>query len=69
MDGVRAGSLGARLRVPLGLVVAVLVGGPLAYRWRWRAAGGTWLDALFMTTSSRSSWLEGRGPATTGTEG
>jgi voltage-gated potassium channel len=52
MDGVRAGLLGARLRVPLGLVVAVLVGGTLGYRWLWRAAGGTWLDALFMTVTT-----------------
>ena len=52
MDGARAGSLGARLRVPLGLVLAVLVGGTAGYRWLWRETGGTWLDALFMTVTT-----------------
>ncbi len=46
------GSLRARLVVPVGLVVAVVGIGTVGYRWLWRAVGGTWLDALFMTVTT-----------------
>ncbi|HZS33483.1 MAG TPA: potassium channel protein [Methylomirabilota bacterium] len=46
------GSLRVRLVVPVGLVVAVVVIGTVGYRWLWRAVGGTWLDALFMTVTT-----------------
>jgi voltage-gated potassium channel len=46
------GSLRARLVLPLSLVVGVVVVGTLGYHWLWRAVGGTWLDALFMTVTT-----------------
>jgi voltage-gated potassium channel len=47
-----AGSLKARLVLPLSLVVGVVVAGTLGYRWLWRDVGGTWLDGLFMTVTT-----------------
>ena len=44
--------LKARLVLPLSVVSAVVVGGTLGYFWLWRAVGGTWLDALFMTVTT-----------------
>ena len=44
--------LRARLILPLSLVLAVVVAGTLGYFWLWRAIGGTWLDALFMTVTT-----------------
>jgi voltage-gated potassium channel len=44
--------LRARLVLPLAVVAAVVVGGTLGYFWLWRALGGTWLDALFMTVTT-----------------
>jgi voltage-gated potassium channel len=44
--------LRARLILPLSLVAAVVAGGTLGYFWLWRAVGGTWLDALFMTVTT-----------------
>ncbi len=44
--------LRARLILPLSLVLAVVVAGTLGYFWLWRAVGGTWLDALFMTVTT-----------------
>ena len=41
--------LRARLVVSLSLVAGVAAVGTLGYAWLWRGAGGTWLDALFMT--------------------
>lgn len=41
-----------RLLLPLTLVLAVVVIGTLGYRWLWREAGGTWMDALFMTVTT-----------------
>jgi voltage-gated potassium channel len=45
-------TLRARLVLPLSLVLAVVLGGTLGYLWLWRAVGGTWLDALFMTVTT-----------------
>jgi len=45
-------SLKVRLLLPLTLVLAVVVMGTLGYRWLWREAGGTWMDALFMTVTT-----------------
>src|SRR2546427_3171576 len=47
-----AGTLGARLRLPLTLVVGVVAAGTGGYYWLWRDIGGTWLDALFMTVTT-----------------
>src|SRR5262249_35510391 len=47
-----AGSLRARLVLPLSVVVGVVVVGTLGYRWLWRDVGGTWLDGLFMTVTT-----------------
>jgi voltage-gated potassium channel len=44
--------LRARLILPLSVVATVVVGGTCGYLWLWRAAGGTWLDALFMTVTT-----------------
>jgi voltage-gated potassium channel len=44
--------LRARLILPLSLVSTVVVGGTIGYFWLWRAVGGTWLDALFMTVTT-----------------
>ena len=44
--------LKARLVLPLSVVSAVVVGGTVGYFWLWRAVGGTWLDALFMTVTT-----------------
>ncbi|HUO64605.1 MAG TPA: potassium channel protein [Terriglobales bacterium] len=44
--------LRARLILPLSLVSTVVVGGTIGYLWLWRAVGGTWLDALFMTVTT-----------------
>ena len=44
--------LRARLILPLSLVSTVVVGGTIGYFWLWRAMGGTWLDALFMTVTT-----------------
>jgi voltage-gated potassium channel len=44
--------LRARLVLPLSVVLAVVVAGTLGYLWLWRHAGGTWLDALFMTVTT-----------------
>src|SRR5712692_6683652 len=52
MDDRDPGSLRARLRLPLGLVVGVVTAGTLGYHWLWREIGGTWLDALFMTVTT-----------------
>ena len=45
-------SLRARLLLPLSMVSAVTVIGTLGYAWLWRAEGGTWMDALFMTVTT-----------------
>lgn len=45
-------SLKARLLLPLGLVLAIIVVGTLGYRWLWQDVGGTWMDALFMTVTT-----------------
>ncbi len=52
MNGRDAGSLRARLILPLGLVLGVVLAGTLGYHWLWRGIGGTWLDALFMTVTT-----------------
>ena len=44
--------LRARLILPLSVVATVVVGGTFGYFWLWRAVGGTWLDALFMTVTT-----------------
>jgi voltage-gated potassium channel len=51
-EATGAGSLRARLVLPLSLVGGVVAGGTLGYRWLWRGVGGTWLDALFMTVTT-----------------
>jgi len=45
-------SLRIRLLLPFSLVLAVIVVGTLGYFWLWRAQGGTWMDALFMTVTT-----------------
>src|SRR4029453_85721 len=57
--------LKARLVLPLSVVSAVGVGGTLGYFWLWRAVGGTWLDALFMTVTPLTpvGYGEGKPPA------
>lgn len=45
-------SLRVRLLLPLSLVLSVIAAGTAGYRWLWRDAGGTWLDALFMTVTT-----------------
>jgi voltage-gated potassium channel len=45
-------SLRVRLLLPLSLVLGVIGGGTVGYRWLWRDIGGTWLDALFMTVTT-----------------
>ena len=45
-------SLRVRLLLPLSLVIGVIGGGTVGYRWLWRDVGGTWLDALFMTVTT-----------------
>ena len=53
-SGLRAGvrSLRIRLLLPLLLVLSVIVVGTLGYFVLWRASGGTWMDALFMTVTT-----------------
>lgn len=38
--------------LPLALVVSVVIVGTLGYALLWRARGGTWMDALFMTVTT-----------------
>jgi voltage-gated potassium channel len=45
-------SLRVRLLLPLSLVLVVITIGTLGYHWLWRDAGGTWMDALFMTVTT-----------------
>lgn len=45
-------SLRSRLLFCLSLVGAVVATGTVGYAWLWRAVGGTWLDALFMTVTT-----------------
>ena len=45
-------SLKIRLLLPLGLVLTVVAIGTVGYHWLWRRAGGTWMDALFMTVTT-----------------
>jgi len=45
-------SLKIRLLTPLTLVLAVVAIGTVGYHWLWRAVGGTWMDALFMTVTT-----------------
>lgn len=45
-------SLRIRLLLPLSVVIAVVAVGTLGYAWLWRAQGGTWMDALFMTVTT-----------------
>jgi voltage-gated potassium channel len=52
MDGAEVRSLRARMLVPLSLVLGVILVGTLGYFGLWREAGGTWLDALFMTVTT-----------------
>jgi voltage-gated potassium channel len=52
MDRAVVRSLRVRLVLPVALVFAVIVVGTLGYVWLWRDAGGTWLDALFMTVTT-----------------
>ncbi len=52
MDGREARSPRARLALPVGLVLAVVLAGTVGYHWLWAADGGTWLDALFMTVTT-----------------
>jgi voltage-gated potassium channel len=52
MDGPELRSLRVRLVLPLSLVLAVVVTGCVGYYGLWRAAGGTWIDALFMTVTT-----------------
>jgi voltage-gated potassium channel len=49
---IEARSLRIRLLLPLSLLGAVVVTGTLGYYWLWRARGGTWMDALFMTVTT-----------------
>jgi voltage-gated potassium channel len=51
-DSPAVRSLRVRLLLPLSLVLAVIVIGTLGYYWLWRDAGGTWMDALFMTVTT-----------------
>ncbi len=48
--GIR--SLRMRLLLPLALVTVVVIVGTIGYAWLWRAQGGTWMDALFMTVTT-----------------
>lgn len=52
MDGVEIRSLRVRLVLPLSVVIGVVAVGTVGYYWLWREAGGTWLDALFMTVTT-----------------
>jgi voltage-gated potassium channel len=51
-DTAAVRSLRIRLLLPLSLVLAVVVVGTAGYHWLWRGAGGTWMDALFMTVTT-----------------
>lgn len=52
MDDPQVRSLRVRLLLPLSLVLGVVAVGTLGYFWMWRGAGGTWMDALFMTVTT-----------------
>jgi voltage-gated potassium channel len=52
VPGVDIPRLRARLILPLSVVLVVAAGGTIGYVWLWRAVGGTWLDALFMTVTT-----------------
>lgn len=52
VPGADIPKLRARLVLPLSVVLAVVLAGTLGYHWLWRHAGGTWLDALFMTVTT-----------------
>jgi voltage-gated potassium channel Kch len=52
VDRLDSRSLRQRLQLPLALVGAVIVIGTSGYYLLWRAGGGTWLDALFMTVTT-----------------
>jgi voltage-gated potassium channel len=45
-------SLRIQLLLPLSVVTVVVLVGTLGYFWLWRAEGGTWMDALFMTVTT-----------------
>ncbi|HMK72964.1 MAG TPA: NAD-binding protein [Myxococcaceae bacterium] len=49
MLGPEPRALRDRLALPIAALVATHVVGVLGYHWLWRAQGGTWMDALFMT--------------------
>src|SRR5262245_1483842 len=51
-DRARLRSLRIRLLLPLSVVVSVIIVGTLGYYALWRARGGTWMDALFMTVTT-----------------
>jgi voltage-gated potassium channel len=42
-------ALRSRLKLPIAMLLATHAVGVLGYHWLWRAQGGTWMDALFMT--------------------
>src|SRR5262245_21383074 len=52
MERARLRSLRIRLLLPLSVVVFVILVGTLGYYALWRARGGTWMDALFMTVTT-----------------
>ncbi|HEV8440109.1 MAG TPA: potassium channel protein [Methylomirabilota bacterium] len=52
MEAAEIRSLRVRLLLPLSLVAVVVAVGTVGYHWLWRAAGGTWMDALFMTVTT-----------------
>ncbi len=52
MDRLVVPTLRARLLLPLSLLLAIILVGTLGYVWLWREAGGTWMDALFMTVTT-----------------
>ena len=45
-------ALRVRLLLPLSVVLAVVVVGTLGYLWLWWSAGGTLMDAVFMTVTT-----------------
>ena len=48
-------ALKAHLLLPLSLLLVVTGIGTVGYYWLWRTAGGTWLDALYMTVITIST--------------